>query len=61
MLNPDSAKIPSARALALNILAGARSRGQSVENLLAAALKKYPSLSRPDRALLLALVQGGQR
>ena len=61
MLNPDPAKIPSARALALHILAGARSRGQSVEDLLAAVLKKYPSLSRPDRALLLELVQGVKR
>ncbi|MEW6387865.1 MAG: 16S rRNA (cytosine(967)-C(5))-methyltransferase RsmB [Thermodesulfobacteriota bacterium] len=61
MINPDPAKIPSARALALDILAGAKSRGQTVEDLLAGALKKYPSLSRADRGLLLELVQGVKR
>ena len=61
MLNPDSAKIPSARALALHILAGARSRGQSVEDLLAAVLRRHRGLPRSERALLLELVQGVKR
>ena len=51
---------PGARALALDILAAARA-GQSVEERLAAALKRYPGLPRRERGLLLELVQGVKR
>ncbi len=51
-----------ARALALDILAAAaRQPGRSVEELLAATLKRQPRLLRPERALLLELVQGVKR
>jgi 16S rRNA (cytosine967-C5)-methyltransferase len=59
--NPPSAHPPSARALALDILAAAARRGRSVEELLAATLKQHPDLPRPERALLLELVQGVRR
>jgi len=52
---------PSARDLALNILVGARQEGRSVEDLMAAAFQPHPSLSRPERALVLELVQGVKR
>jgi 16S rRNA (cytosine967-C5)-methyltransferase len=55
-----SASLPGARVLALDILAAAARSGQSVEDLLAAAGKRYP-LSRRERALLLELVQGVKR
>jgi 16S rRNA (cytosine967-C5)-methyltransferase len=50
-----------ARALALDILAVAARHGGSVEELLAATLKRHPALSRPERGLLLELVQGVKR
>ncbi|MHB9072135.1 MAG: 16S rRNA (cytosine(967)-C(5))-methyltransferase RsmB [Desulfobaccales bacterium] len=50
-----------ARALALDILAGAARHGESVEELLAATLKRHPGLPRPERGLLLELVQGVKR
>jgi 16S rRNA (cytosine967-C5)-methyltransferase len=51
-----------ARGLALDILAAAaRQPGRSVEELLAATLKRQPQLLRPERALLLELVQGVKR
>jgi 16S rRNA (cytosine967-C5)-methyltransferase len=59
--NPTSAPLPGARALALDILAAAAKRSRSVEDLLAAALRRYPRLPRPERALLLELVQGVKR
>ncbi len=52
---------PNARALALDILAEARQKGRSVEDLMAAAFKRHPSLSRRERALVLELVQGVKR
>ena len=52
---------PGARALALEILAAAARPGQSVEERLAAALKRHPGLPRRERALLLELVQGVKR
>ena len=61
MINPVSPKTPGARALALDILAAARRRGGSVEDLLAATLKAHPGLDRPERAFLLELVQGVKR
>ncbi len=61
MINPDPLKTPSARGLALDVLAGAERRGRWVEDLLAAALKRHPGLDRRDRALLLELVQGVKR
>jgi 16S rRNA (cytosine967-C5)-methyltransferase len=53
--------LPGARALALDILAAAARPGQSVEEHLAATLKRYPGLPRRERALLLELVQGVKR
>jgi 16S rRNA (cytosine967-C5)-methyltransferase len=53
--------MPGARALALDILAQARKQERSVEDLLAAALQRHPGLPRPERALLLELVQGVKR
>jgi hypothetical protein len=53
LINPGSLKTPGARALALDILAAARRRGGSVEDLLAATLKAHPGLGRPERAFLL--------
>ena len=52
---------PGARSLALDILAAAARPGQSVEERLAAALKRHPGLDRRERALLLELVQGVKR
>ena len=52
---------PGARALALDILAAAARHGESVEELLAATLKRHPGLPRADRGLLLELVQGVKR
>jgi 16S rRNA (cytosine967-C5)-methyltransferase len=54
-------QIPSARALALEILAAAQRRGNSVEDLLSAGLRRHPFLPRPERAFLLELVQGVKR
>ena len=56
-----SPPLPGARALALDILAAAARSRQSVEELLAVALKRYPGLPRRERALLLELVQGVKR
>jgi len=50
-----------ARALALDILAAAARHGESVEELLAATLKRHRGLPRPERGLLLELVQGVKR
>ncbi|MHB8066878.1 MAG: 16S rRNA (cytosine(967)-C(5))-methyltransferase RsmB [Desulfobaccales bacterium] len=61
MTNHRSEKFPAARALALDILAAAQRRGESVEDLLSAALRRYPHLPRRERALLLELVQGVKR
>jgi 16S rRNA (cytosine967-C5)-methyltransferase len=58
---PSLPQVNSARALALDILASAARHGRSVEELLATALKRHPGLSRPDRGLLLELVQGVKR
>jgi 16S rRNA (cytosine967-C5)-methyltransferase len=59
--DPASSSLPGSRALALDILARAARQGRSVEELLAAALKRHPDLPRRDRALLLELVQGVKR
>jgi 16S rRNA (cytosine967-C5)-methyltransferase len=59
--NPALPSPPGSRALALDILALAARQGRSVEELLAAALKRHPHLPRRDRALLLELVQGVKR
>lgn len=56
-----SPETPSARDLALHILATAAARGRQVEDLLAATLRQHPTLPRPERALLLELVQGVKR
>ncbi len=61
LINPVSSKTPAARALALDILAGAQRRGESVEDLLSAAFRRHPHLPRRERALLLELVQGVKR
>lgn len=61
MTNPVSPKTPTARALALDLLAAAQRRGDSVEDLLSAVLRRYPFLPRRERALLLELVQGVKR
>ncbi len=53
--------LPGARSLALDILAGARRRGGSTEEGLAAALARHPGLSAPERALLVELVLGVTR
>ena len=59
---PKSEPGRGARTLALDILAVAsRLQGRSVEELLAATLKRQPQLLRPERALLLELVQGVKR
>ncbi|MGC2434911.1 MAG: transcription antitermination factor NusB, partial [Desulfobaccales bacterium] len=59
---PKSEEGRGARALALDILAAAsRPQGKSVEELLAATLKRQPQLPRTERALLLELVQGVKR
>ena len=55
-----SHRTPGARALALDLLAAAQRQGRSVEELLAATLKRQPLL-RPERAFLLELVQGVKR
>jgi 16S rRNA (cytosine967-C5)-methyltransferase len=59
--HPTSPPPAGARALALDILAAAVRSRQSVEDLLAAALKRHPGLPRRERALLLELVQGVKR
>lgn len=58
---PPLSPAAGARALALDILAAAARHGGSVEELLAATLKRHPGLSRPERGLLLELVQGVKR
>jgi 16S rRNA (cytosine967-C5)-methyltransferase len=58
---PAAPPSAGARALALDILAAAARRGRSVEELLAAALRRHPGLARPERGLLLELVQGVKR
>ena len=58
---PAAPPTAGARALALDILAAAARRGRSVEDLLAAGLTRHPGLSRPERGLLLELVQGVKR
>lgn len=58
---PKAEPVRSARSLALDILAAARRQGRSVEELLAAGLKRHPHLLRPERAFLLELVQGVKR
>ncbi|MGO9621410.1 MAG: 16S rRNA (cytosine(967)-C(5))-methyltransferase RsmB [Desulfobaccales bacterium] len=58
---PKSEQGRGARALALDILAAAARQQRSVEELLAATLKRQPQLPRPERALLLELVQGVKR
>jgi 16S rRNA (cytosine967-C5)-methyltransferase len=57
----SSAQPASARFLALDILGTAARQGRSVEELLAATLKRHPSLGRVERAFLLELVQGVKR
>ena len=57
---PKSDQVHGARSLALDILAAAQRQGRSVEELLAATLKRQPLL-RPERAFLLELVQGVRR
>ena len=57
---PKVEAVHSARDLALDILAAAPRQGRSVEELLAATLKRQPLL-RPERAFLLELVQGVKR
>jgi 16S rRNA (cytosine967-C5)-methyltransferase len=47
--------------LALEILAAAKRKGESVEDLLAAAFLRHPRLPRQERAFLLELVQGVKR
>lgn len=59
--SPPSRIQASARDLALHILVTAEARGLYVEDLLAASHRQYPHLSRPERALLLELVQGVKR
>ncbi len=59
--HPTSPPQPGARALALDILAAAARSRQSVEELLATALKRHPGLPRRERGLLLELVQGVKR
>jgi 16S rRNA (cytosine967-C5)-methyltransferase len=56
-----SPEIPSVRALAVKILADAEARDHSVEELMAAALKRRPDLPRRERAFLLELIQGVKR
>jgi 16S rRNA (cytosine967-C5)-methyltransferase len=53
-------KPPGARFLALKILLAAHQSAAHVEDLLAAALRQH-ALPRPERALLLELVQGVKR
>ena len=47
--------------MALEILAAAKRKGESVEDLLAAAFLRHPRLPRQERAFLLELVQGVKR
>lgn len=56
-----SHKTPSARELAVKILAEAEARDRQVEDLLAAALRRHPDLPRRERGFLLELVQGVKR
>ncbi len=58
---PKVEAVRSARALALDILAAAHREGRSVEELMAATLKRQRHLLRPERAFLLELVQGVKR
>lgn len=58
---PKAEPVRSARSLALDILAAAEREGRSVEELLAATLKRHRQLLRPERAFLLELVQGVKR
>ncbi|MFA5110422.1 MAG: transcription antitermination factor NusB, partial [Desulfobaccales bacterium] len=58
---PASPPLAGARGLALDILAAAARRGHSVEEGLAAAFRRHPYLPRPERGLLLELVQGVKR
>ncbi len=58
--DPKSHQVRGARTLALDILAAAPRQGRSVEELLAATLKRQPLL-RPERAFLLELIQGVKR
>lgn len=58
---PKFQEARGARSLALDILAAASRQGRPVEELLAATLRREPNLSRPERALLLELVQGVKR
>ncbi len=57
----NSRRAPSARELAVRILADAEDRERSVEDLLATVLKRHPGLVRVERAFLLELVQGVKR
>lgn len=57
---PKADQVRSARTLALDILTAAHRQGRSVEELLAATIKRQPLL-RPERAFLLELVQGVKR
>jgi 16S rRNA (cytosine967-C5)-methyltransferase len=57
----QSRKAPDARELAAKILAEAEAGDLSVEDLMAAALKRRPDLPRRERAFLLELIQGVKR
>jgi 16S rRNA (cytosine967-C5)-methyltransferase len=59
--NPPKSPKFGARDLALDILSAARRQERSVEDLLAEALGRRRDLPRPERALLLELVQGVKR
>lgn len=50
-----------ARSLALDVLAASQRQGRSVEELVAATLKRQRHLLRVERAFLLELVQGVKR
>jgi 16S rRNA (cytosine967-C5)-methyltransferase len=58
---PKTGQVRSARSLALDILAAAEREGRSVEEVMAATLKRHCRLLRPERAFLLELVQGVKR
>ncbi len=58
---PAATAPPGARALALEVLSAAARQGRWVEEVLAATLKRHPGLPRPERALVLELVQGVKR
>jgi len=59
--NQQKKPVPGARELAVKILAQAESGDRSVEDLIAASLKRHPGMSRVERAFLLELVQGVKR